>query len=245
MLTPWVCWNATGDSVSNEIISSPGKCVSGTSNSQDWPQISISAAYIKFTYDEIQNNNTDICFNIVGSNAISNVIDHNTINNCGPLVTGAWNPVNEDPGWHDHGVYDYGVNTVITNNYIYGNSRNGILEYPSGSGAIIEHNIIDDNGNGITLGGNTNVTIENNIISNSGQLDFSVDGSYAGINNLLENNCIGGNLSGDINPNTDSNVEQKNNLLGVNPMYTNAATHNYKLLSSSKCIGDGPDTAQP
>jgi len=249
MPTPWGCINAQGDGVPGEIITENypvGKCGPGTQNPADWPQIAISAAHTSFTYDDINGENSTICINIVGSNAQYNVIDHDRIYNCGPPVAGAWNPVNEDQGWHDHAVYDYGQFTTITNNYIYDNSRNGILFYPSGNGEVAEHNVIDGNGNGVTFAGDTNVTVKWNIITNSrsplGFMDYGADSYYPGSGGVLANNCFGGNESGDISA---GGVTQSNNITGVNPLYVDATTHDYKLQPNSPCLGYGPDTAQP
>jgi hypothetical protein len=267
MPMPWDCLNSGGDGIPNEIISTPyssGQCQAGTPNSDDFPSISISGANNTISYDTITNNNTDICINVVDSGgnptAQSNVIDHDTIYNCGPLVSGYFATYNQDPGWHDHGIYDYGTDTQITNNYIYGNSRNGILEDPSGSGATIEHNIIDDNGNGIDFNGNKSVVVKYNIITNStsplgvkqgpsNSLDYGVNewvnsnGTGTSPGTVFENNCLGGNLSGDIVLGPD--ITQANNLTGKNPLYANVANHDYTLSSNSPCLGDGPDTAQP
>ncbi len=255
MPPPYTCWNAEGNPT--------GKACNGEpQNPEDNVQIALSASHTAWLYDDIQNFDTDICMNIVsdaGGTAHETLIEHDRIHNCGLPFKGE-KPVDEEPAWHDHGIYDYGVGTKIFNNYIYSNSRNGILFYGGGSGGIAEHNIIDENGNGITFGDTGDSTARWNIITNSslddtgncaprGCFDFGVAVNRA-TGDRFEHNCLDNNLSGEIEfarvePATLLGVIVGGNLLGTDPLYENAGGHDYTLSPGSPCLGYGPDTAQP
>ena len=254
MPKPWACWGTDGNTISGQIISEPysaGTCQAGTANPADHVQIAVDAAHTSFTYDDINSEGTNICMNMgnYGGRAQYTLIDHSRIHGCGPPMISGWGgSVNAQWGWHAHGIYDYGDFTTITNSYIYGSSRNGLLFYPSGTGAVAKNNVIDGNGNGVTFDGDTNVTVSNNIITNStsplGYADYgaTVGSGGAGSGTALSNNCMGGNKSGDISV---SGVTVSGNKTGINPLYVDAANHNYKLQAGSPCVGYGPDTAQP
>jgi virginiamycin B lyase len=254
MPKPWLCWNAEGNAI---------ECPGEPENAEDHVQISVDAHHDSFTYDEIENEDTDICVNLSkweGSTAEHTLLEHDRIHNCGAPFTGEKKVVNEEPAWHDHAIYDYGIGTEIFNNYIYHNSRNGILFYGGGNGGVAEHNIIDENGNGIDFGNTINDTVQWNIITNSsldslgkcaptGCDDFaaSAGGTSGGI---FKHNCTYGNLSGEIEYFTEEPAELEGvtvaeNKLKTNPLYKNAATHEYTLAQGSSCLGYGPDTAQP
>ncbi len=198
---PYTCWNAEGNATGQACNGEP-------QNPEDNVQIAVSSSHTRWLYDDIQNFNTDICMNIVdyeGSQAHETLIEHDRIHNCGLPFKGE-KPVDEEPAWHDHGIYDYGIGTKIINNYIYSNSRNGIVFYGHGSGGVAEHNIIDSNGNGITFGNTIDSTARWNIITNNslddvgdcaprGCFDFGV-AQYEAAGDVLEDNCLDGNLSG-------------------------------------------------
>jgi hypothetical protein len=252
---PRTCWNAEGNAT--------GKACNGEpENPEDHVQIAISASHTAWLYDDIQNFNTDICMNIVsygGATAHETLIEHSRVHNCGEPFVGQKH-VNEEGAWHDHGIYDYGIGTKILNNYIYSNSRNGILFYGGGHGGVAEHNVIDENGNGITFGSTVDSTARWNIITNN-SLDDTGDCAPAGCDDFgaaeneaagdrFEDNCLDGNLSGEIEyfrsePASLLGVIVAGNLLQTDPLYADAAAHDYTLSPSSPCLGYGPDTAQP
>jgi Right handed beta helix region len=247
---PWVCWNDEGNVVPGQIVMFPrnGRCQPGRPSPEELVQIIISGAHDSFTWDNITNNNTNICINV--SDGQDTLIEHDRIYNCGPPVIpvsqGGTRSLNEEPGWHFHDVYDYGRNTVIKNNYIYNSSRDGVLLYGGGEGSVVEHNIIDHNGAGIWFGTNRNDVARWNIITNStsprGSLDDGIGSYEAGPGNVATKNCLYGNQSAEIDVTGVTVSENKTN---TNPLYVNAAQHEYSLQSSSPCIGYGPDTAQP
>ncbi len=246
MPKPWTCWNAAGN---------PTGFTCPLTNTQpedpeDATQIAVNAHHDSFTYDDVSSEGTDICINSGSWNGSTSeylLIEHDRIHDCGPAITGA-KKVNEENGWHDHGVYDYGKFTLIKNNYIYDNSRNGILFYPTGEGGVAEHNIIDGNGNGITFGPNRNAVARYNIITNSSSVcgkrcfDTGISSNESGAGNEASHNCLDNNLSGEI---VVANVALRENKLDTNPQYLDAANHEYALAANSPCLGYGPDTAQP
>jgi Ni/Co efflux regulator RcnB len=248
MPKPWVCWNAEGDAVPGEVISGPGKCTAGTPSPEDEVQITLRGKGDSLNYDEITNDNTNICL-ITSSGAEGAVIEHDRIHNCGPTVESAQSGFpspNEEWGWHSHGLYDYGHGTIIENDYIYDNSRDGVLLNGGGDGAVVEHNIIDHNGAGVWFGDDSNDLATWNIITNSTSPrradDYGIGSYEPGSGNVASDNCLDGNLSGEIEHGDFTSTDNKTD---TNPFYTNAAQHEYTLQADSPCLGYGPDTAQP
>jgi len=245
---PWVCWNAEGNIIPGEIISGPGKCTAGTPNAESAVQIVLGGKADSLTYDDITNSDTNICI-IEGSGAEGDVLEHDRIHNCGPTVEAAqsgFSILNEEPGWHSHGVYDFGRGTIIKNDYIYDNSRAGVLLYGGGEGAVAEHNVIDHNGAGIWFGNDNNDRAAWNIITSSTSprevADYGIGSYEPGSGNVATENCLDGNLSGEIE---GGSFTSTNNKTGTNPLYVNAEQHQYTLQAGSPCLGYGPDTAQP
>jgi streptogramin lyase len=265
MPKPWACWNAEGNGF---------ECPGEPQNPEDHVQISVDSHHDSFTYDEIENEDTDICINVAkweGSTAEHTLIEHDRIYDCGPEYKGTKSVPNEESAWHDHGIYDYGKFTEIKNDYIYGNSRNGIVWYGGGEGGVAEHDVIDGNGNGITFANTKNSRAEWNIITNNslddhgkcaepysgvkGCDDFAADVGEEESGGILEHNCTYNNLSGELEfafteesakENGDMpGVTFSGNKLGTNPLYKNAAAHEYGLAKGSPCLGYGPNTAQP
>jgi hypothetical protein len=250
---PWACWNSEGNTIPGQIISGPGKCIPGTASSEDSVQIGMGGKDDSLTYDDITSNDTNICI-ILGGHGTrwpeGNVFEHDRIHNCGPTVEAATSgfPLpDEEWGWHSHGVYEYGHGTIIKNNYIYDNSRDGVLFYGGGEGAIVEHNILDHNGAGIWFGENNNNRAAWNIITNStsprGVADYGIGSYESGSGNVATNNCLDNNESGEIEP--GGGFTSTDNKTGANPLYVNAEQHEYALQAGSPCLGYGPDTAQP
>jgi hypothetical protein len=116
-----------------------------------------------------------------------------------------------------------------------------------GSGAVVEHNVIDSDGSGIIMGdlSPANDTVAWNIITNSGGVcatcyDYYGIGGFGGLGagNAYRNNDVFGNDSGNIGPHPgiamQGNVE-------VNPLYVNAPSHDYTLQLDSPVLGYGPE----
>src|SRR5882757_4859666 len=87
-------------------------------NSTDLPSPTIGSDHVTFSHDDITDDNTTICFDLINSSqwgtAHYTTIDSSRIHDCGRLPYGSTNG--------DHGIYVSGFNTTITNNYIYNNS---------------------------------------------------------------------------------------------------------------------------
>lgn len=242
MPKPWATWNAAGNA-------------GGTYNPEDAVQISIIAHYDSLIDDEVDSEGSDICVDVQHNNestAEHTLLEGDHFVDCGPPVTGEHSVPNEEPGWHQHAIYDYGVDTTVRNDYILGSSRDGVLLYPSSVGAVVENNLFDDNGAGITLSeASSNATIRHNIIVDSTSPKGWYDYGFApeltsGSGNTFSHNCLYANTGGEIDgylhePVSLPGVTIGENLLGTNPDLTSSLT----LEPASPCLGDGPDSAQP
>ncbi len=237
---PYTCWNAEGNPT--------GKACNGEAvNPEDHVQLAIASDHTHWLFDDIQSFGTNICVNVVsfgGSTAHETLLEHDVIHKCGVAFTGEKTVVNEEPAWHQHGVYDYGIGTKILNNYIYSNSRNGILFNGGGEGGVAEHNIIDGNGNGVTFGSTIKDTVQWNIFTSSsldsfgkcaephpgikGCDDFAAATTGFTSGGIFKHNCAFNNLTGEIEFQTEEPAELEGvtvaeNKLKTNPQYVNAA----------------------
>lgn len=234
------------------------------------PSITIASAHTSWTYDNVSGADLNICFqtNPAGDSYGAGeytLIEHDRVHDCGHPVTKAEleaqsNDTYEgrENGWHTHGLYDEGVHTTVRNSYFYDSSGIGIL-LRSGGFAVVEHNVIDANGRGVEVGneGSENDTIAWNIITNTTSpcgrevgggshcdtYGLMTNGSV-GAGSVFRNNDLYGNEGGDIEPGINSIVSLQANI-EVNPLYENAASHEYTLASGSLAAGYGPDTAGP
>jgi hypothetical protein len=257
---PHGCWNSEGEGAPGKVIHEPlnGTCEAGKGNPEDHVQLALSGNNDSFTYDDINAEHSQICVNIVEfpaktERANGTHLENDRIHGCGPPVIktseGGFPSVNEEPGWHDHAIYDYGVNGVFKNNYIYESSRNGVLFYPRGEGSVAEHNVIDGNGNGVTFAENKKETLKWNLLTNSKsprkQDDFAIyTGGSVGKGNVAEHNDAYGNegWTGE-GPNIElEGIPSENVLASENieedPKYANAAAHQYE--SPLNTLGYGP-----
>jgi hypothetical protein len=255
---PHGCWNAEGNPVEGKIIHEPlnGTCEAGAGNAEDHVQIAVSGKSDSFTYDDINAEHSTICINVTNypsTPAENTHIENDRIHGCGPPVIktseGGFPTVNEEPGWHDHGIYDYGKNGVFKNNYIYESSRNGVVFYPIGESSVAEHNVIDANGNGVTFGSNSKETLKWNIITSSKSPrkddDFGITaGGLPGKGNVAEHNDVYGNegYAGEGTNIVLEEVPSEDVLLTGNieedPKYANAGAHEYE--SPLNTSGYGP-----
>ncbi len=176
-----------------------------------------------------------VCFYLGDSEwgvAYRTVIRHNRIHDCGESGTN-----------HRHGIYMAdAVDAVIEENAIYDNPDRGIQLYPYSRGAIIRHNVIDSNGEGIIISGdNGNASsdnlIEENVISNS-RLRHDVEswwptGNPIGQNNEVRDNCIGGGNFGAIEE-PEIGFTADDNIL-TTPTFLDPANKNFGLPTGSPC----------
>jgi hypothetical protein len=208
----------------------------------------INADNVVVRDNEITNDHTSICVSV--SSWYSRppprgvVIERNRIHDCGRLPSTNM----------DHGVYVVdAVNTVIRDNWIYGNADRGIQLYPDAQRTRIVGNVIDGNGDGVIFGGAGGVTsnhnlVKGNVITNS-NLGWNVASGPTGptaTGNLVLQNCL---WAGDSKPFYRSNggiqapsrnFTAKANTV-VDPEYADRSAHDYALSSDSPC----PATHRP
>src|SRR5438093_12969345 len=113
------------------------------------PSPQINGDRVAFRNNDVSNGHTAICF-IVGGDfakyglAYATVIAGSRIHDCGRLPrTG-----------HDHGIYLEGSRGArVVGNVIYGNADWGIQLYPEADHSYVAHNVIDGNGGGVIVAG--------------------------------------------------------------------------------------------
>jgi parallel beta-helix repeat protein len=212
-------------------------------NSDDLPSPTINASGATFSYDNVTNNHTAICF-VVGSDwgqATNTLITNNRIHDCGVLPAAN----------HDHGIYVAdAINTTIQWNEIYNNADRGIQLYPNAQHSTIDHNVIANNGEGLLFSGDdgtasNDANVYDNVITGA-VLRHDVESYYpsgnpVGTGNVLHSNCVWGGAEGTIDT-SSGGFRSQNNITG-NPGYANAATHDYHLSSASPCLAMTGDIA--
>jgi hypothetical protein len=205
-------------------------------NNASLPSPDIAGEGDQFIGNDVTDEHTEICF-ILGSptygRARNTLIQGNRIHDCGlePSRNG------------DHGIYvAFADGTRIVKNVIYKNTDRGIQLFPDAHNTVIEHNIIDSNGEGIDLGGeettSSNTTVAFNLITNS-RLRFEVEsyfppGTPAGVDNVVRENCLFGGALGTIGRETGFSAAGLRNRI-INPQYANAAAGNYSVSSHNTC----------
>jgi parallel beta-helix repeat protein len=205
-------------------------------NPQVLPSPDIAAENDQFIGNDVTDEHTEICF-ILGSpsygRARNTLIARNRIHDCGrePAQNG------------DHGIYvAFADNTHIVGNVIFKNADRGIQLYPDAQGTVIEHNILDSNGEDIAIGGerttSSNSRIAFNLITNS-TIGFDVQshfppGTPAGANNLVRSNCIFGGAEGHTAREIGFVAAHLGNRF-VDPHYANAAGGDYRVARANPC----------
>jgi parallel beta-helix repeat protein len=207
------------------------------------PSPTINADHATFSNDDVTNGHTAICF-LLGSawgSADSTLIFRDRIHDCGIMP----------PQNHEHGIYvESASNTRIEWNLIYDNADRGIQLYPDAQSTIVDHNVIDGNGENVDFSGagglsSSNANVYDNIISNaavrSDVVSWYPAGTPAGRNNILQNNCIWGGRMGTIDS-SNGGFTSLGNVIG-NPQFVNSAAHDYRLMPNSPCMGRTGDIA--
>ena len=224
-----------------------------TDSAVTYPSVTIGSAHTSWMWNDVSAPNT-ICFQPVGPGKYGpgehTLIEHNRIHNCGQpfLCDVDAPPCNQPPndGYHLHGTYDGGNFTTVRNNYIYENSSKGVL-LRSGTGAVVQHNVIDGNGSGVFFGdlAPEGDTVAWNIITNSHgicETCFNYFGIWSfgsvGPGNTATHNDVFGNASGNFG--LPGGVKLKENI-EVDPLYVDAAKHDYTLRPDSPVLGYGPE----
>jgi len=199
------------------------------------PSPTVNSDNDQFTYDDVTNDHTAICFELGSEapygNARNTLIEHNRVHDCGVLP-----PTN-----HDHGIYvanSFGAR--IIDNWIYDNADRGVQLYWNAQHTTIAGNVIDRNGEGIIISGdNGHVSSRNliigNAITNSTQradVESYWPTSAKGRANLVIGNCVfGGRRTIDM---SGGGFVARDNLT-TDPHYADPAAGNYSLPAGSVC----------
>lgn len=224
--------------------------ISGNSESGIWSYSHPSIPPIEIRNNIIENN---IGENGIGGGGISihggnaiidhNIIRNNTTNFCGGGIT-LWN----------HSFNDNLVDTVISNNLIYGNysgsstsglsSGGGGIMCSNNSAKIINNTICNNSsfykGGAIKCISNSDPQLYNNIIYDN-KVNNVIQNIFLYENNCdpsFFNNCIQGGLAGiDYNEYEFTGAYQNN--LDLQPNFNNQAGNDYTLNQLSPCINAG------
>ena len=181
----------------------------------------------------------------------------NRIHDCGMDPSVAWN--DSDSG--AHGIYlENTLRARISDNVIYRNRYRGLQLWPRNDGALIERNLFDENSTHINIGSSLgeyggsfkaqNTTVRDNIMSgrvttyqpskNPSQLYGFFPAGSPTYGNQVAGNCFAPG---------DATATGNGYALGANTtaqaQFTNRASRDYRLLSSSPCLGKGPASIQP
>ncbi len=200
------------------------------------PSPTINSEDAEFSHDDVTNEHTGICF-ILGSagfgRARRTIISANRIHDCGV----------EPSHNQDHGIYiAESDGAQITDNVIFKNADRAIQLFPDAQGTVIEHNIIDQNGEGITFSGHrrasSNTLVEFNLITNA-RIRYDVESFYprgapAGVNNVVRNNCVYGGAHGTIGEEVGYSAAGFANKR-LDPRYANPSAGDYAPAPSSPC----------
>ena len=197
----------------------------------------IDANHVTFSYDDVTNDHTGICFGIGSATwgwATDTLITHDRVHDCGQLPA-----TNLQHAFYIGGATD----TTIEWNLIYANADRGIQLYPEALGTTVDHNIIDDNGEGILISGaegvaSSDTNVYDNVISDA-NVRHDVEsywpaGNPVGVGNTVHDNCVWGGVQGTID--TSSGGYTASNNLTVNPEFVNAAAHDYEMNPASPCL---------
>jgi len=216
-------------------------------NSSGQPSPQVNGDNATFYDDDITNGHTGICFVVGGSAATygtphHTTIAHSRIHDCGRL-----------PRTHfEHGIYlAHSRGAVIVDNDIYDNADWGLHLFPDAQGSLVEHNVIDGNGDGIMIAGTGDMAssgnrVLRNIFSNTrdgsgpsyGYHVTSFWGSRVGTGNVVAHNCFWNGKEGNVNT-ANGGLAVGDNLV-ADPRYVGRATADFTLRRGSRCAGDGP-----
>jgi hypothetical protein len=201
------------------------------------PSPTVDADHVTFSYDDVTNDHTGICF-VIGSAtwgwATDTLITHDRVHNCGQL------PATN----YQHAIYVAGATgTTIEWSLIYDNADRGVQLYPEAIGTTIDHNIVDDNGEGILISGAEGVAasytnVYDNIISNA-TVRHDVEsywpaGNPVGVDNEVHDNCLWGGREGTIDTSAGGYIASSN--LTASPEFVNEAVHDYEMSPASPCL---------
>ncbi|HEY0417357.1 MAG TPA: right-handed parallel beta-helix repeat-containing protein [Gaiellaceae bacterium] len=213
-------------------------------NATGLPSPTVGSQHVTFSHVDVTNEHTAICFDLINSSqwGVSNyvTIDASRIHDCGRLPFGSTN--------NDHGIYAAGFNATITNNYIYDNTDRGV-QLRGSQGAVVQHNVIDGNGEGVIFGdlSASNNDVSYNVVSNSvvrSNAESWWGSTPVGTGNSFHDNCVWAsnsnayyNSNGGISLTGGGFAASANKI--ASPAFVNAAAANFSLGSASGCAGYG------
>jgi parallel beta-helix repeat protein len=206
-------------------------------NAQNLPSPTVDATDATFSYDDVTDDHTAICFALGNGSwgvAVGTEITNSRIHDCGILPARNYN----------HGIYvDDASNTRIEWNLIYDNADRGIQLYPDAQNTVIDHNVIDGNGEGILFSGDGGTAsdgtqVYDNLITGS-KVRSDVESWYpagnpVGTGNTVHDNCVWNGAQGTID--TASGGFSATANLVADPQYVNAGTGDYHLQPTSPCL---------
>jgi hypothetical protein len=208
--------------------------------------IQIMSADDELTHDNITNGNTPGSCVILGSDtgwgqATDTLIANDVVHQCG------YNP--GDP-FEDHGIYDDNtVGVTIADNTFWGIPYGwGVQLYPNAHGTQVTHNVINNRGQGVVIGGNSSYASSDNVVAYNvisttfgGYALRSWWGGAVGASNLAERNCLYSPRALVIARPT-LGFSAVGNVI-ARPRYADPAKHNFLLSPRSTCrsvVGYGP-----
>ena len=207
-------------------------------NAQHLQSPMIDSNHDTFSYDDVTDQQTGICFGLGSPTwgwATGTLITHSRVHDCGQMTPG---------DNYQHGFYiGAATDTRIEWNLIYNNAARGIQLYPDAQYTTIDHNIIDGNGEGIIVSGeggqaSSHTNIYDNVLSNA-RTRHDVEswwpvGNPIGVDNVVHDNCIWGGRQGGID--TSGGGLSASSNLKINPQYVAGKTHDYEMSANSPCL---------
>jgi hypothetical protein len=179
--------------------------------------------------------------------AVDLVIERSRIHNCGDNN-------------HEHAVYaEFTDRLRIRDSYFYANGGYGLHFYPHAQNSLVEYTLVD--GNARATGWSSNVTFSGeaaggeysvpygsryNVIRYSlitfPAKNYNVEsyfpaGSLSPAGNEVASSCVYGAPSANFDGSSGFTLSGNKT---VDPKYTNRASYDFRLLSSSPCLGWGP-----
>src|SRR5919202_99673 len=142
------------------------------SDREGLPSPTVNGSDAQFINDDVTNNDAgQICF-LLGhpdyGSPSRTLIQDSRIHNCGK---------GND---HQPGIYiGHAYATRIIGNYIYDNADRGVQLYPNAQNTLVKNNVIDGNGENVTIGGDGTYTPSNNTITNNVVADATVGWNVA------------------------------------------------------------------
>ncbi|MBI1171360.1 hypothetical protein GC209_08165 [bacterium] len=191
---------------------------------------------------------------------VRNNISHDNVTHAGEHTDGNGIIIDDFQSTQNTAYQAYNYATLVENNLVYGNGGKGVQvtwsDHVTVSGNTAYHNNVDLANTGTWRGEISNAQSSNNtFVNNIAVADSSISGntafdnnSYSGYvnknvifdNNLLFNGIAGQNSFRNDGGNAIATTGNQN-LIGVNPLFVDAAHGNFELSSGSKAIDAGTD----